>query len=148
RKIVEDIQHILENAELPPESLCIEITESTAISDFEHTINILHSLRTLGVQISLDDFGTGYSSLSLLKKLPLNELKIDKSFIPNSRENTVEWAIVQSIITMGHALGFRIVTEGIETEEQLDYMRSMKCDIVQGFYCGKPQPVEEFAKLL
>lgn len=148
RKLLKDVKNALEISNLSPEFLCLEITESTAISDFEYTKKILNSLKSLGIQVSLDDFGTGYSSLSLLKELPFNELKIDKSFIPESCGKKEEWVIVQSIITMGHALGFRIVTEGIETEEQLDYMKLLDCDIAQGFYCGKPMPANDFIKLI
>ncbi|MDA3851795.1 MAG: EAL domain-containing protein [Spirochaetaceae bacterium] len=148
RKLLPDLENALEISQLAPESLCVEITESTAISDFEHTKKILHTLKDMGVQISLDDFGTGYSSLSLLKELPLNELKIDKSFLPGSKTKKVDWIIIKSIITMGHALGFRIVIEGVETKEQSDYLKQMGCDIAQGFYFGKPQPTIDFEKLL
>lgn len=129
-------------------SLTIEITESMAISDIQQTVKILNKLRAMGVRTSLDDFGTGFSSLSVFKELPLDELKIDKSFLPESKENIKDWAIIESIIKMGQALGLEIVTEGIESMEQQEVLTEIGCDIAQGYHYGKPMPVEDFKKLL
>lgn len=129
-------------------SLTIEITESMAISDIQQTIKILNKLRSIGVRTSLDDFGTGFSSLSVFKELPLDELKIDKSFLPETKENSKDWAIIESIIKMGQALGLEIVTEGIENKDQKEVLTKIGCNIAQGYYYGKPMPVEDFKKLL
>ncbi|MGL1890856.1 MAG: EAL domain-containing protein [Spirochaetaceae bacterium] len=145
---VKIIKASIKNNDIDPHNICIEVTESMAINNIEHTILVINELKKIGIQISLDDFGTGYSSLSVLKELPLDELKIDKSFLPENDKEGKEWAIIQSIITMGHALGIRIVTEGVENIQQLNVLKSMGCDIAQGFYLGKPQPVEDFIKLL
>lgn len=145
------IEYIEKKIKKMPTELCsltIEITESMAISDIKKTIKVLNNLRAAGIRTSLDDFGTGFSSLSVFKELPLDELKIDKSFLPVSKNSHKDWAIIESIINMGHALGLEIVTEGIENIEQKEMLNKIGCDIAQGFYYGKPMPVEEFKKLL
>lgn len=129
-------------------SLTIEITESMAISDIQQTVKILNRLRGLGIRTSLDDFGTGFSSLSVFKELPLDELKIDKSFLPDSQNNSKDWAIIESIIKMGQALGLEVVTEGIESAEQQEVLTEIGCDIAQGYHYGRPMPVEDFKELL
>jgi EAL domain-containing protein (putative c-di-GMP-specific phosphodiesterase class I) len=129
---------ILAETGLPPAALEIEITESIAIKDLDRTISILESLRNIGVKISLDDFGTGYSSLAALKYLPLDRLKIDRSFIQELRANTVDAGIVRTIVNLGHELDLNVVAEGVETIEQFEFLRSINCDAVQGFLFSKP----------
>jgi EAL domain-containing protein (putative c-di-GMP-specific phosphodiesterase class I) len=129
---------ILAETGLSPATLEIEITESIAIKDLDRTISILESLRKIGVKISLDDFGTGYSSLAALKYLPLDRLKIDRSFIRELRANTVDAGIVSTIVNLGHELQLNVVAEGVETIEQLEFLRSINCDAAQGFLFSRP----------
>ncbi len=142
------VKRAIEMHNIDPKGICVEITESMAINNIEHTILVLNELKDIGIKISLDDFGTGYSSLSVLKELPLDELKIDKSFLPLNNELGEDWIIIEAIIKMGHALNIRIVTEGIETLEQLSVLKLMGCDIAQGYYFGRPGPVKNFIHLL
>ncbi len=148
RSLVDTITTILAEAELSACDLEIEITESIAIKDLESTIYILQSLREIGVKISLDDFGTGYSSLAALKYLPLDRLKIDRSFIRELRANTVDAGIVRTIVNLGHELNLNVVAEGVETVEQFEFLRSVNCDAAQGFLFSRPLPAPEFEDLL
>jgi diguanylate cyclase (GGDEF)-like protein len=138
RHSIETILSILAETGLSPTALEIEITESIAIKDLDRTIAILESLRNIGVKISLDDFGTGYSSLAALKYLPLDRLKIDRSFIRELRANTVDARIVSTIVNLGHELQLDVVAEGVETIEQLAFLRSINCDAAQGFLFSRP----------
>ncbi len=138
RQSIDTILKILAETGLPPAALEVEITESIAIKDLDRTISILESLRNIGVKISLDDFGTGYSSLAALKYLPLDRLKIDRSFIQELRANTVDAGIVKTIVNLGHELDLNVVAEGVETIEQLEILRSINCDAVQGFLFSQP----------
>jgi diguanylate cyclase (GGDEF)-like protein len=148
RTLVDTVTTILEETELSACDLEIEITESIAIKDLESTIYILESLRAIGVKISLDDFGTGYSSLAALKYLPLDRLKIDRSFIRDLRANTVDAGIVRTIVNLGHELNLYVVAEGVETVEQFEFLRSVNCDAAQGFLFSRPLPALEFEDLL
>jgi diguanylate cyclase (GGDEF)-like protein len=138
RNLIDTITTILAETGLHPTALEVEITESIAIKDLELTISILESLRKIGVRISLDDFGTGYSSLSVLKYLPLDRLKIDRTFIRELRANTVDAGIVRTIVNLGHELNLHVVAEGVETVEQFEFLRSINCDAVQGFLFSRP----------
>jgi diguanylate cyclase (GGDEF)-like protein len=140
RKLIATITNILAETGLSPAALEVEITESIAIKDLDLAIGILESLREIGVKISLDDFGTGYSSLATLKHLPLDRLKIDRSFIRELRANTVDAGIVKTIVDLGHQLNLNVVAEGVETVEQLEFLRSINCDTVQGFLFSRPLP--------
>ena len=137
-KLIDTIVTILAKTGLSPASLEVEITESIAIKDLDLTIAILESLRGIGVKISLDDFGTGYSSLAALKYLPLDRLKIDRSFIRELRANTVDAGIVRTIVNLGHELNLNVMAEGVETVEQFEFLRSINCDAVQGFLFSRP----------
>jgi diguanylate cyclase (GGDEF)-like protein len=143
RKLIDTITNILAETGLSPAALEVEITESIAIKDLDLAIAILESLREIGVKISLDDFGTGYSSLAILKYLPLDRLKIDRSFIRELQANTVDAGIVKTIVNLGHELNLNVVAEGVETVEQLDFLRSINCDTVQGFLFSRPLPASE-----
>jgi diguanylate cyclase (GGDEF)-like protein len=136
--LIDIIFEILAETRLAPATLEVEITESIAIKDLDKTIAILESLREIGVKISLDDFGTGYSSLAALKHLPLDRLKIDRSFIRELKVNTVDASIVNTIINLGHELNLNVVAEGVETIEQFELLRSINCDAVQGFFFSRP----------
>jgi len=133
----------LHSAGLPPRSLCLEVTESTLSRDESGAADVLERLRGLGVRISIDDFGTGYSSLGRLRTLPVDELKVDRSFITELTTNREGRSIVEGIVALGHTLGMRIVAEGVETREQSDILAAMGCDYAQGYYFGRPTATEE-----
>lgn len=139
---------ILEKYQVNPKDIELEITESVLIDDFEQVVDKLHTLKEYGIKISLDDFGTGYSSLSYLKGLPIDTLKIDKSFVDTVIQDESTQVITESIISMGKKLGYETVAEGVETEEQYEYLKKIDCDNIQGFLLGKPMPEEELADLL
>ncbi|GFZ33014.1 signaling protein [Clostridium zeae] len=141
---VEKVIFALEDAKLDPSYLSLEITEDEAMEDVEFTIDILKRLKELGIRISLDDFGTGYSSLSYVNKLPIDTLKIDKSLIEFVDKDQRNAEIIKSIIIMSHSLNIKVVAEGIETEEQLNMLRDLNCDYVQGYYLGRPMDYENF----
>ncbi len=114
----------------------------------DETIRILHALKALGVKLSIDDFGTGYSSLSYLKHLSVDKLKIDQSFVNDMLKGTDGASIVQAIIRLGHALQLTVIAEGVETEEQLDFLRTNDCDEMQGYLFSRPVPAEAVERLL
>ena len=134
--------------DLSPEQIGIEITESLLMERPEDTIRTLTTFSNMGVQISVDDFGTGYSSLSYLKRFPLDKLKVDRSFVRDIATDPDDAAIVTAIIAMAHSLNIKVVAEGVETEQQLQFLRSRGCDEYQGYYFSRPVPSAEFiAKL-
>ncbi len=145
---IEKLLHILEKYQISPYEIELEITESILIDDFEEITQRLAVLRDIGIKISLDDFGTGFSSLSYLKGLPIDTLKIDKSFIDTVITDENTRIITESIIYMVKKLGFETVAEGVETEEQFKYLNEISCDIIQGYYLGKPMPADDIEKLL
>jgi len=116
----------------------VELTESLFLQNIENGINILQSMKRIGVQISIDDFGTGFSSLSYLKRLPIDKIKIDHSFVQDLSRDPGDAAIVSAIIALGHNLNLSVVAEGVETSEQLDILRSYDCDEFQGFLASEP----------
>lgn len=140
QNLIEKIAQILEETGLEPHYLEIEITETTAIQDIDFTISVLQTLKNMGIYISMDDFGTGYSSLSSLKRFPLSTLKIDRSFIDDA-------AIVKAVIALGHGLNLKVIAEGVETPGQLEFLREVKCDDVQGYFLSKPLSPEAAANL-
>ncbi len=138
RELIRDVRKALERSELPMGCLELEITESCVMDSIEYVTGTLLTLRHFGVNLSIDDFGSGYSSMSYLKNLPVDFLKIDKTFvkdIANSREDS---AIVASMITLGHNLGLKVVAEGVEDESALEVLRTLGCDVVQGYLLSKP----------
>jgi diguanylate cyclase (GGDEF)-like protein/PAS domain S-box-containing protein len=147
-ELVIDIINILEDSGLPPEHLELEITESMVMANPEGATAILRELRAVGVHLAIDDFGTGYSSLGYLKRFPVHTLKIDHSFIKDIPADPDDVAITQAIIAMGHSLRLEVVAEGVETAEQLDFLRKNGCDYMQGYLVGKPMPADEFNRLL
>lgn len=140
------IKNVLQQTGLDARYFNAEITESIAMETT--SIKILNELSSLGVQISVDDFGTGYSSLGSLKSFPINTLKIDKSFINDIRKNPNVEEIIKAIITMAHSLNMKVVSEGVETEEQLEFLRFHRCDKIQGYLYSRPLPADDFVKLL
>ncbi len=138
---------ILTGAGLPPGALCLELTESALIEDEVRTLECLDELRALGVQIALDDFGTGYSSLLYLRQFPVQILKLDRSFVGGLAENAQDAAIVGSTIELAHALGLQAVAEGVETAQQLEALRRLDCDLMQGYLFSRPLPPGEFEEV-
>ena len=138
----------LEDAKLQPGYLELELTESSIMHDAEASAATLQLLSTMGVHISIDDFGTGYSNLSRLWRLPLDKLKIDRSFVRELLSNSDDVAIVKAIITLAHSLRLGVVAEGVETQEQLEHLRELGCDQYQGFYCSPAVPPDAFIELI
>jgi EAL domain-containing protein (putative c-di-GMP-specific phosphodiesterase class I) len=145
---VEHVRSALEESQLPPELLELELTESGAMQSAEVGIRMLHELKDLGVRLSIDDFGTGHSSLGLLRRLPVDTLKIDASFVRDLPGDSDDAAIVKAIIDMSHALGLQVVAEGVEHSEQLQFLREHHCDRVQGYHFSRPLPEAECEDLL
>ncbi|TCS72096.1 EAL domain-containing protein [Sulfuritortus calidifontis] len=123
-------------------SLTFEITESLFLSDYERLSAVLGEIRQMGVGFSIDDFGTGHSSLSRLRKLPVSELKIDRSFVMDMEKNKDDLVIVESTIELAHNLGLEVVAEGVESEQALAQLMHLGCDLVQGFHVGRPMPAD------
>ncbi|HEX8949947.1 MAG TPA: EAL domain-containing protein [Dissulfurispiraceae bacterium] len=146
--LVATIARILEETGLPPYCLDIEITESTAMYDIDRTITQLNELTAMGVRISIDDFGTGYSSLSYLKRLPIQRLKIDRSFVKDITTDPDDRAIIKAVTAMAHNMKMTVVAEGVETREQLNFLHETQCDEAQGYFYSKPLPPEEFSDLI
>ena len=136
------------SSSLAPRNLLLEITESMLMGDIDQLADLLREIKSLGVSFSLDDFGTGYSSLSYLKKFPISELKIDRSFLLEVPANNDDNSIVRAIIAMAHSLGQVVVAEGVEEIEQLEFLRQHDCDIIQGYYYSKPLSQPEFSDYL
>ncbi len=137
-KLVDTVANALRLSGMPAESLEIEITENTLLTGPNHCRDTVAALSQLGVHIAIDDFGTGYSSLSYLRELPIDTLKIDKSFVQNMQENHNDAVIVRSIIELGHNLGFSVVAEGVETDQACTVLHHLHCDIAQGYFTGIP----------
>ena len=145
---IKTVKDILNKTNCKAKWLEIEQTESWLMGDQEHNVNILKRLKDLGISLALDDFGTGYSSLSQVARLPLDILKIDKSFIDNCVTNRDDHMVVRTIIQLGHNLGMKIVAEGIEHEEQRQLLLAEQCDYFQGYLFSKPITATEFETLL
>ena len=146
--IVEKVKSVLAETGLDARWLELEITESIIIQNTEKVIETLLELKEIGIQISVDDFGTGYSSLRYLQMLPIDMLKIDRSFVRDIEKEDDEAAIPKAIISMAHSLDLRVIAEGVETQEQLNFLRKYHCDAMQGYLFSRPLPVDQFEKLL
>jgi len=142
------VESVLQDTQLPPCCLDLEITEGTLMEDTEASTVTLNRLKQMGVSISIDDFGTGYSSLSYLKKFPLDYLKIDKSFVQDIVVDPDDAAIATAIIGLSHNLRLQVVAEGVEDEQVLQFLKQKHCDYYQGYYFSKPVPTAEFSKIL
>lgn len=142
------VQGILNGTELPAEYLELEITESVIMRNVDETVGTLEQFRDLGINLSVDDFGTGYSSLSYLKRLPIDALKVDRAFVKDIPDSGDDMAITAAIIAMGHQLNLEIVAEGVETREQLEFLRQHNCDFVQGYFFSKPIPASDLEQML
>ena len=146
--LVNTVREALAAAHLDPAYLELELTESAVMHDAESSIQVLRQLAELGVRISVDDFGTGYSSLSYLRRLPLDKLKIDRSFIREVAASRDDAEIVRAIVSLAHSLRLKVIAEGVETAEQLTFLRNLGCDQYQGFHCSPPVPADEFEKIM
>ena len=148
KMLIESVKAILGESGLAPENLELEVTESAVMGNVEKAIDIMAKISQLGIRISIDDFGTGYSSLSYLKKFPIHKLKIDRSFVMDIPDSKDDCAITQTVISMGHSLGLKVIAEGVETIEQLNFLNERGCNQGQGYYYSKPVSAEEFTVLL
>ncbi|PBP95343.1 putative bifunctional diguanylate cyclase/phosphodiesterase [Pseudomonas congelans] len=146
-ELVEEVERALADADAAPGQLELEVTENALMGNISNTIQMLKHIRSLGVSLSIDDFGTGYSSLAYLKRLPLDTLKIDRSFIIDIPQSPQDMEIVQAILVMAHTLRLKVVTEGVETQDQLEFLRQFGSDYVQGYLFSRPQPLERILPL-
>ncbi len=145
---IASVAEILKETNLDPRWLELELTESSIMKEPEQAIEKLHELKLMGIKVAIDDFGTGYSSLNYLKRFPIDTLKIDKTFVADVCRDPHDTAIVRAIITLGHALDLTVIAEGVETQEQLQYLSSLGCDVVQGFLFSKSLTAAAFEELL
>src|SRR5208283_643746 len=143
-EFVDGVRRALQSAGADPHRLHLELTESLFVEDIEETIAKMTALRADGLTMSLDDFGTGYSSLTYLKRLPLGELKIDRSFVEDMLSDSRGRTIVKTILELGKGMGLAVMAEGVETREQQELLSRLGCHAFQGFLFGKPLPIEEF----
>jgi diguanylate cyclase (GGDEF)-like protein len=148
KNLAHNIKNIVEETGLPANLLELELTESIIMNNVEHTMNVLNEIKTIGVKLSVDDFGTGYSSLSYLRNIPLDTIKIDKSFIDDIVTHTDHAPIVASIITLAKNLNLKVVAEGVETLEQVKYLSLRECDEIQGYYFSSPVNQVNFERML
>ena len=145
---IEGIKDVLALTGFPADHLEIEITESILIDSADKALELICQVKNMGIKVAIDDFGTGYSSLNYLNKFPADVLKIDKSFIDVMNTSEASKKYVATIISIGHILNLQVVSEGVESQEQLDTLREVGCDFIQGFVWGKPLPPEEAAGLI
>jgi EAL domain-containing protein (putative c-di-GMP-specific phosphodiesterase class I) len=145
---VEVVAEALSASGAVPSTLCLEITESVVMEQSHNTIATLDAMKDLGVQLALDDFGTGYSSLGYLQRFRLDYLKIDRSFVDGLGRNEEQTAIVDAIVKMATALGLDVIAEGVETGEQVEILRGLGCDLVQGFLFARPEPALRAREML
>ena len=146
--LVEKISALQTRYDIAGTDLELEITEGVLVSNIEKTVEVLESLRALGLTISIDDYGTGYSSLSYMKKLPVDVLKIDRSFVVDLCSDPADQAIVKSTIVMARSLGMTVIAEGVEDSGQFALLSEYGCDQIQGYYFSRPLPASEFVDLL
>jgi EAL domain-containing protein (putative c-di-GMP-specific phosphodiesterase class I) len=147
-KLVSLVRQVLEETGLAPEYLELELTESQLLESVEHIITTFQQLRALGVKLAIDDFGTGYSSLSYLKRFPVHYVKIDQAFIRGLNEGAEDAAITKAIIAMAHSLDLKVVAEGVEDCEQLEFLRTHGCDEVQGYLISRPVEADVMGEIL
>jgi EAL domain-containing protein (putative c-di-GMP-specific phosphodiesterase class I) len=146
--LVDDVAQALRDSGMPANLLELEITEGMVIANPERALRLLSTIKEMGVRLAIDDFGTGYSSLAQLKHFPIDTLKVDRSFIRDIPQDGEDRAITEAIIAMGKSLGLNVVAEGVETVEQLDFLRHRACDEMQGYYFSKPIAADALERLL
>jgi EAL domain-containing protein (putative c-di-GMP-specific phosphodiesterase class I) len=143
-----DFKKLINKYRISPKYIEVEITESMLMKSFDRNVKIIQEIKNLGVSIALDDFGTGYSSLNYLTKLPIDVLKIDRSFVIDLMSNPKSKCIVENIINLSHQLGIEVVAEGVEDKSQVEYLRRILCDVVQGYYFSKPRMFDEIINMI
>jgi diguanylate cyclase (GGDEF)-like protein len=148
KHLLREIERALAESTLKPNCLELEITESMVMQDTQSSKKILDGIKSMGIRLAIDDFGTGYSSLASIKRFPFDCIKIDRSFIKDIPHDPDDVAITQAIIAMAHSLRLKVIAEGVETQEQLDFLSEHGCHEFQGYFCRKPQPAEDVSKLL
>jgi len=141
--MIQTLKDTLDKIEIKPEQIELEITESYIATDEKKALQTLQSFRDMGIKLAVDDFGTGYSSLSYLQKLPVTRLKIDKSFVDNLPNSKDSVSIVKVIIALAKTFNLSLTAEGVETKEQLDFLTTMECDEIQGYYYSKPLSLDD-----
>ncbi|HVQ03790.1 MAG TPA: EAL domain-containing protein, partial [Burkholderiaceae bacterium] len=146
--LLDEVRAVLADTGLQPDLLELEVTESSVMHNVERALQVLGSLKAMGVRLAIDDFGTGYSSLAQLKRFPIDTLKVDRSFIRELPADTEDKAIAEAIIAMGKTLSLTVVAEGVETPEQKAFLRERACDQMQGYHFSKPIAADAFAELL
>ena len=144
KDFLDRLVEILGESRLDPTCLELELTETSIMENTDSALKVLSQLRKLGVRVAIDDFGTGYSSLGYLKRLPIDTVKLDRSFVKGATTDPDDAALVMAIVTLAHNLKLRVIAEGVETEEQVGFLRLLRCDEAQGFLFGKPMPPEVF----
>jgi len=144
KNFCERLVEILDQTRLDPTCLELELTETSIMENTDAAVKVLEQIRKLGVKVAIDDFGTGYSSLSYLKNLPIDTVKLDRSFVIGATTDPDDAALVMAIVTLAHNLRLRVIAEGVETEDQLAFLRLLRCDEAQGYLFGKPMPPEVF----
>jgi len=142
--LVDEVARLLQRHDVPADRLTLEVTEGSVMADPARAVALLHQLRDLGVRLSVDDFGTGYSSLSYLQRLPVQEVKIDRSFVTDLSTESENVAIVRAIVDLGRHLGLEVVAEGVEDDTTWQLLASMNCDLVQGWHLARAMPTGEF----
>jgi EAL domain-containing protein (putative c-di-GMP-specific phosphodiesterase class I) len=145
KDLVAQIQSVLFETGLPPQRLQLELTESTLVDDMDNAMKVMQSLKGIGVSLAIDDFGTGQSSLSYLKRFDVDILKIDRSFVADTPGDATDCAIVRGVIALAHGMELKAVAEGVETQEQLDFLRQHACEEMQGWLLGRPMSAADFA---
>jgi EAL domain-containing protein (putative c-di-GMP-specific phosphodiesterase class I) len=148
KHLLREIERALAESALKPNCLELEITESMVMRDIQNSKKILDGIKSMGIRLAIDDFGTGYSSLISIKRFPFDCIKIDRSFIKDIPQDPDDVAITQAIIAMAHSLRLKVIAEGVETQEQLDFLTEHGCHEFQGYFFRRPQPAEDFSKLL
>jgi EAL domain-containing protein (putative c-di-GMP-specific phosphodiesterase class I) len=143
-----EVSQVLQEAGLPPEQLVVELTESALMQNPEQGSYAMEQLQQMGIGIAMDDFGTGHSSLNYVSVLPISLIKIDQSFVRNCAKRETDASILAAIVTMGHALGLKVLAEGVETEQQARVLRAQGCDEVQGYFYSRPITAEKLIALL
>lgn len=146
--LLDAVKKIITNTGIEPDQLELEVTETFMMQDIEHSLQLLKELKSLGIRLALDDFGTGYSSLNYLSRLPIDTLKIDRSFVTDLENSQDRLDLVRNVIRMSHDLGMEVVAEGVETQEQFDLLAEIQCDEVQGYFISRPVPADKFRELL